>query len=82
MPRGRLGRKLWDGPSCRWRGARAGTAGRTARAPTGLPPLEHVHGGISRELALVATLPELEYPRSWPRGGHVDGSADVGAARE
>jgi len=29
----------------------------------GLPPLDHVHGGISRELALVATLPQLEYPR-------------------
>ena len=30
----------------------------------GLAPLEHVHGGISRELALVATFPQLEYPRA------------------
>jgi UDP:flavonoid glycosyltransferase YjiC (YdhE family) len=33
------------------------------RARVGLPPLDHVHGGTSRELALVATLPQLEYPR-------------------
>ncbi len=33
------------------------------RARVGLPPLEHVHGGTSRQLALVATLPQLEYPR-------------------
>jgi UDP:flavonoid glycosyltransferase YjiC (YdhE family) len=35
-----------------------------SRARVGLPPLDHVHGGISRELALVATFPQLEYPRS------------------
>jgi UDP:flavonoid glycosyltransferase YjiC (YdhE family) len=34
-----------------------------ARERVGLPPLEHVHGGISRWLALVATFPQLEYPR-------------------
>jgi UDP:flavonoid glycosyltransferase YjiC (YdhE family) len=34
-----------------------------ARERVGLPPLTHVHGGISRELALVATFPQLEYPR-------------------
>src|SRR5207247_535051 len=38
-----------------------------------LPPLEHVHGGISRRLALVATFPQLEYPRSWPANTHVVG---------
>ena len=38
------------------------------RRRLGLPPLDHVHGGISRELAIVATFPQLEYPRhsSWP----------------
>ncbi|MGH2838657.1 MAG: glycosyltransferase, partial [Thermoleophilaceae bacterium] len=38
------------------------------RRRLGLAPLEHLHGGISRELALVATFPQLEYPRtsSWP----------------
>jgi UDP:flavonoid glycosyltransferase YjiC (YdhE family) len=34
-----------------------------ARARVGLPPVGHVHGGISRQLALVATFPQLEYPR-------------------
>jgi UDP:flavonoid glycosyltransferase YjiC (YdhE family) len=34
-----------------------------ARERVGLPPLGHVHGGISRRLALVATFPQLEYPR-------------------
>jgi UDP:flavonoid glycosyltransferase YjiC (YdhE family) len=35
-----------------------------SRARVGLPPLAHVHGGISRELAIVATFPQLEYPRA------------------
>ena len=34
-----------------------------ARDRVGLPPVEHLHGGISRRLALVATFPQLEYPR-------------------
>jgi UDP:flavonoid glycosyltransferase YjiC (YdhE family) len=34
-----------------------------ARARLGLPPLEHLHGGLSRELTLVGTFPQLEYPR-------------------
>jgi UDP:flavonoid glycosyltransferase YjiC (YdhE family) len=33
------------------------------RERVGLPPLPYVHGGISRSLALVATFPQLEYPR-------------------
>jgi UDP:flavonoid glycosyltransferase YjiC (YdhE family) len=39
-----------------------------ARRRVGLPPLPYTHGGISRELAIVATFPQLEYPRaeSWP----------------
>jgi UDP:flavonoid glycosyltransferase YjiC (YdhE family) len=43
------------------------------RARLGLPALAHVHGGISRELALVATFPQLEYPRRWPEHVHVVG---------
>ena len=39
----------------------------------GLPPLRWVHNGISRRLALVATLPQLEYPRAWPEHVHVVG---------
>ena len=37
------------------------------RARLGLGPLPWRHTGISRSLALVATLPQLEYPRSWPQ---------------
>jgi UDP:flavonoid glycosyltransferase YjiC (YdhE family) len=36
------------------------------RVRLGLEPLARPHGGISAELALVATLPQLEYPRMWP----------------
>jgi UDP:flavonoid glycosyltransferase YjiC (YdhE family) len=36
-----------------------------ARARVGLPPLDYVHNGISRRLAIVATFPQLEYPRHW-----------------
>jgi len=43
------------------------------RLSVGLPELERVHGGISRDLALVATFPQLEYPRTWPAGVHVVG---------
>ena len=32
----------------------------------GLGPLPWVHTGMSRSLTLVATLPQLEYPRDWP----------------
>ncbi len=43
------------------------------RAHLHLPPLDHVHGGISRRLALVGTFPQLEYPRAWPTYAHVVG---------
>ena len=43
------------------------------RARLDLPPLAHVHGGTSRELALVGTFPQLEYPRIWPAHTHVVG---------
>ena len=36
------------------------------RTVLGLPPTRAYHSGISTELALVATLPQLEYPRRWP----------------
>src|SRR5262249_5031325 len=43
------------------------------RERLGLPPLPYVHNGISRDLALVATFPQLEYPRAWPAFAHVVG---------
>jgi UDP:flavonoid glycosyltransferase YjiC (YdhE family) len=43
------------------------------RERVGLGPLPYVHNGISRRLAIVATFPQLEYPRSWPEHVHVVG---------
>jgi UDP:flavonoid glycosyltransferase YjiC (YdhE family) len=65
LPRTAAGRRLWGAfdPLI----ARGLQLGRTelneTRARLALPPLDHVHGGISRALALVATFPQLEYPR-------------------
>jgi UDP:flavonoid glycosyltransferase YjiC (YdhE family) len=37
-----------------------------ARERLGLPPVDDLHGGLSQQLTLVATFPQLEYPRgSW-----------------
>lgn len=37
-----------------------------ARERLGLPPIDELHGGLSRQLTMVATFPQLEYPRaSW-----------------
>ena len=43
------------------------------RARVGLPPLERFHGGISEELVIVGTFPQLEYPRRWPEEVEVVG---------
>ncbi len=43
------------------------------RAGLGLPSLTRFHGGISTELAMVATFPQLEFPRTWPGGVAVTG---------
>ena len=56
---------------CSTRSSRAGSSaggGSTTSAGrgSGLGPLPYVHTGISRSLALVATAPQLEYPRDWP----------------
>jgi UDP:flavonoid glycosyltransferase YjiC (YdhE family) len=75
LPRSRFGRALWrvaQGPIDK--GLETGRVElNAARASVGLRELPYVHGGISRELALVATFPQLEYPRAWPRGAHVVG---------
>jgi UDP:flavonoid glycosyltransferase YjiC (YdhE family) len=75
LPRTALGRAFWrraDTPV--QRGLEQGRLelNRT-RAQLGLPPLHHTHGGTSRELALVATFPQLEYPRAWAPHAHVVG---------
>ena len=43
------------------------------RAAVGLAPLDVFHGGISSDLVLVATFPQLEYPRRWPQEVRVTG---------
>jgi UDP:flavonoid glycosyltransferase YjiC (YdhE family) len=64
-PRTALGARIWRASRpLLMRGERQGRAElNETRARVGLPPLDHVHGGMSRRLALVATLPQLEYPR-------------------
>jgi UDP:flavonoid glycosyltransferase YjiC (YdhE family) len=36
------------------------------RERLGLAPVSRLHGGLSTRLCLVATFPQLEYPRPWP----------------
>ncbi len=43
------------------------------RERLGLAPIDRFHGGISPELALVGTFPQLEYPRDWPQGVEITG---------
>ena len=74
-PRTRLGRLVWR------QGQRALNVGleqgrddlNRQRARLSLPPTERFHGGISPDLALVGTFPQLEYPRTWPAGVEVTG---------
>ncbi len=74
-PRTPLGRAVWRA------GQRALDVGlehgrrdlNLQRERLGLPPVERFHGGISPDLALVATYPQLEYPRRWPPGVEVTG---------
>jgi len=74
-PRTALGRRAWTA------GQRALGVGlehgrrdlNEQRRRLGLAPIDRFHGGISPDLALVATYPQLEYPRSWPAGVHVTG---------
>jgi len=65
LPRTRLGAIGWGAfePLLRGGAERGREELNGARTRVGLPPLDHVHGGISRQLALVATFPQLEYPR-------------------
>jgi UDP:flavonoid glycosyltransferase YjiC (YdhE family) len=75
-PRTRLGRAIWR--TGHDRALKIGLEqGRRdlniQRARLDLPPLDRFHGGISPDLALVATYPQLEYPREWPAGVEITG---------
>ncbi len=75
LPRTAIGRAFWERAHLPvHRGLESGRlALNHTREQVGLPPLTHPHGGTSKELALVATLPQLEYPRPWPAHVHVVG---------
>lgn len=74
-PRTRLGRGFWKlTDRLLERGLVRGRDDLNAqRGVAGLPPTERFHGGISPDLALVATFPQLEYPRQWPPSVRVTG---------
>lgn len=74
-PRSRLGRAAWRLPLPLLRaGLRKGRDElNVTRERLGLAPLERFHGGTSQSLAIVATFPQLEYPREWPAHVRVSG---------
>jgi UDP:flavonoid glycosyltransferase YjiC (YdhE family) len=67
LPRTRLGARLWrmtDGVVLK--GLEQGRREfNDSRARLGLGPLPWVHTGLSRSLTMIATYPQLEYPRDW-----------------
>jgi UDP:flavonoid glycosyltransferase YjiC (YdhE family) len=75
QPRTPVGRRLWASMQG-WteKGLRQGREELNAtRGVLGLPPVDRLHGGLSQALCMVATFPQLEYPRVWPAGTHVVG---------
>ena len=76
LPRTRFGRRAWGAmqPLLRRGEERGRDELNVARAKVGLAPLDYTHNGISRDLALVATFPQLEYPRrDWDPAFEVTG---------
>src|SRR4051795_3242868 len=74
-PRTALGRLGWraTGPLLAMGLRRGRDELNETRARLGLGPIERFHGGISELLAIVATFPQLEYPRAWPAHVRVTG---------
>ena len=75
LPRTPLGRAFWNAfEHPLERGLEQGRLElNDTRRQVGLPPVDRLHGGLSTDLCLVATFPQLEYPRSWPDSVHVVG---------
>ena len=76
LPRTAVGRQLWA--TLRPLLMAGEEKGRRelngTRERVGLLPLDYVHGGVSRQLALIATFPQLEYPRGgWGPWARVTG---------
>ncbi len=74
-PRTAIGRLGWraTGPLLEMGLRRGRDELNETRARLGLAPVERFHGGISELLAIVATFPQLEYPRQWPAHVRVTG---------
>ena len=75
IPRTPIGRAFWralDEPMQRGLLQGRDELNETRRR-VGLPAIERLHGGLSTDLCLVASFPQLEYPRVWPSGVHVVG---------
>jgi UDP:flavonoid glycosyltransferase YjiC (YdhE family) len=75
LPRTPVGRALWARMDPLMQaGLRQGRDElNETRRQLGLPPVERFHGGLSAQLTLVGTLPQLEYPRTWPGSVRVVG---------
>ncbi len=75
MPRTVVGRALWRAaePVLVQGLERGRREMNETRAVVGLPPLDVHHGGLTVDLVLVATFPQLEYPRRWPENTHLTG---------
>jgi UDP:flavonoid glycosyltransferase YjiC (YdhE family) len=75
LPRTAAGRRMWRAfrPSLDAGLARGMRECNDTRTAVGLPPRMWAHNGQSPELVLVATMPQLEYPRTWPAHVHVVG---------
>ncbi len=76
LPRTRVGARLWERATEHFV-TPALEQGRDqfneSRRRLGLPPVPWVHTGLSHECTLIATLPQLEYPREWPAWAKVVG---------
>lgn len=83
-PRTAVGRAIWRaGLPVLDAGLRRGRRElNEMRAAVGLRATDELHGGISSELALVATFPQLEYPRRWPAHVQVTGPMEFELAYE
>jgi len=75
LPKTAFGRFAWSGLDRFVEGGlrRGRDELNETRRRLGMAPLDRFHGGMSDQLVLVGTLPELEYPRDWPGHIHVVG---------
>jgi UDP:flavonoid glycosyltransferase YjiC (YdhE family) len=74
-PRTSIGRALWRAtvPALEVGLRRGREELNQSREVVGLPAIDRFHGGLSEELTIVATFPQLEYPRRWPDHVRVTG---------